>query len=134
MPKILIADDEAHVLRVTSMWLERHGHDVLEAPDGAAALGILERESVDMIISDMNMPGVDGVELARIVREERGIDVPLLLLTARCDQGKLAERVEPYRVHVYPKPFVPSRLVADIDRLLAAHGSAGGETEVTADR
>jgi CheY-like chemotaxis protein len=76
------------------MWLERHGYDVVEAPDGAAALEILDRESVDMIISDMNMPGIDGVELARIVREERGIDVPLLLLTARCDQGKLAERVE----------------------------------------
>lgn len=134
MPKILIADDEAHVLRVASLWLERHGYDVVEAPDGAAALEILDRESVDMIISDINMPGVDGVELARIVREERGIDVPLLLLTARCDQGELAARVEPYRVHVYPKPFVPSRLVADIDRLLAAHNSAGGETEVTVDR
>jgi CheY-like chemotaxis protein len=115
------------------MWLERHGYDVVEAPDGAAALEILDRESVDMIISDMNMPGIDGVELARIVREERGIDVPLLLLTARCDQGELAARVEPYRVHVYPKPFVPSRLVADIDRLLAAHSSAGGGTEVTVD-
>ena len=134
MPKILIADDEAHVLRVASLWLERHGYDVVEAPDGAAALEILDRESVDMIISDMNMPGVDGVELARIVREERGIDVPLLLLTARCDQGELAARVEPYRVYVYPKPFVPSRLVADIDRLLAAHSSAGGETEVTVGR
>jgi len=115
------------------MWLERHGYDVVEAPNGAAALEILDRESVDMIISDMNMPVVDGVELVRIVREEREIDVPLLLLTARCDQGELAERVEPYRVHVYPKPFVPSRLVADIDRLLAAHSSAGGATDVTVD-
>ena len=118
MPSILIAEDEAHILRILSMWLGRHGYDVLEASDGAAALKILDRQTVDLIISDMNMPIVDGLELIRTVREERGLDVPFLLLTARCDQNKLAETMEPYSVHLYPKPFVPSRLVADIDRLL----------------
>ena len=118
MPSILIAEDEAHILRILSMWLGRHGYDVLEASDGAGALKILDRQTVDLIISDMNMPIVDGLELIRTVREERGLDVPFLLLTARCDQNKLAETMEPYSVHLYPKPFVPSRLVADIDRLL----------------
>lgn len=118
MPSILIAEDEAHILRILSMWLGRHGYDVLEASDGAAALKILDRRTVDLIISDMNMPIVDGLELIRAVREERGLDVPFLLLTARCDQDKLAGTMGPYSVHLYPKPFVPSRLVADIDRLL----------------
>ena len=118
MPKILIADDEAYTVRVISMWLRQHGYDIVEASDGAQALEILNHQTVDLIISDMNMPGINGLELIRVVREERGIDVPFLLLTARCDQEKLSEQMEPYHVHLYPKPFVPSRLVADIDRLL----------------
>ncbi|MGB2985271.1 MAG: response regulator [Phycisphaerae bacterium] len=120
MPKILIAEDEAHILRVMSMWLGRHGYDVLEAGNGAAALDVLEREDVDIIISDMNMPVMDGLELVKAVRDQRGIDVPFLLLTARCDQDKLSKWLEPYHVQLYPKPFVPSRLVADIGRLLGA--------------
>ncbi len=118
MPRILIADDEAYIVRVISMWLRRHGYDILEASDGAMALDVLDSQTVDLIISDMNMPRIDGLELVRIVREERGLDVPFMLLTARCDQEKLFRQMEPYDVHLYPKPFVPSRLVADIARLL----------------
>ena len=125
MPKILIAEDEAHILRVMSVWLERHGHDILEASNGAEALEWLDRESVDMIISDMNMPRINGLGLVKAVREERGLNVPFMLLTARCDRNKLLETLQPYHVHLYLKPFVPSRLVADIDRMLAAVGVAG---------
>lgn len=118
MPKILIAEDEAHILRVMVLWLERHGYEVLEASNGRAALDLLDRESVDMIISDVNMPGMDGLELIKAVRDVRGIDVPVILITARCDRDKLSEQMETYRVRLYSKPFVPSRFVADIDRLL----------------
>ncbi len=120
MPTILIAEDEAHILRVMSMWLHRHGYHIIEAPNGAVALERLAREKVDMIISDMNMPRLDGLGLVRAVRNELRLQVPFLLLTARCDQESLAKKLEPYRVHLYPKPFVPSRLVADIDALLGA--------------
>lgn len=122
MPRILIAEDEAHVLRVISMWLKRHGYDVLEACNGAIALELLDHDEVDMIISDMNMPVMDGMALVRAVREDRGSKVPYMLLTARCDQEKIAEKLEPYDVHLYPKPFVPSRLVANVERLLRGQG------------
>ena len=118
MAKILIADDEAHILRVISMWLTRTGSEVLEARDGIEALAVIDRETVDLIVSDMNMPGLNGLEFARILREERRLRIPFLLLTARCDQDSLARLIEPYDLHLYPKPFVPSRLVADIERLL----------------
>ncbi len=120
MPTILIAEDEVHIMRVMTMWLVRHGFDVLEAPDGAVALDILERESVDLIVTDMNMPIVSGLTLIETVRNERGMDLPIMLLSARCDQSQLAMRLKPYGVRLYPKPFVPSRLVADISQLLAA--------------
>jgi two-component system chemotaxis response regulator CheY len=128
MPRILIAEDEAHILRVMALWLGRHGHEIIETPNGAVALQRLTDESVDLIISDMNMPLVSGLELVRVMRDERGSDVPIMLLTARCDQEKLSAQLGPYRVHLYPKPFVPSRLVHDIDRLLgvAAGPEKGG--------
>jgi len=120
VPRILIVEDEAHILRVMAIWLERHGHEVLEACNGAAALEMLRNQSVDLIISDMNMPVMDGLELIKAVREHLKIETPVLLLTARCDQEQLAQRMEPYSVRLYSKPFTPSRLVADIDRLLGA--------------
>ena len=125
MSTILIAEDEAHILRVLSMWLGRHGYDIVEANNGAIALDILGSQSVDMIISDMNMPVMDGLELAKGVREVLGIDVPFVLLSARCDQDKLAERAQPYGVCLYPKPFTPSRLVADVGQMLDAVGTGG---------
>jgi len=120
VPKILVVEDEAHILRVMSIWLTRHGHEVLEAANGHAALAMLDGADVDMIISDMNMPVLDGLGLVKEVRNKRALEVPFLLLTARCDQNMLTQQMRPYRVQVYPKPFVPSRLVADVDRLLGA--------------
>ncbi len=129
MPKILVVDDEAHIVRVLAIWLGRHAYDVIGASNGAVALDILERDSVDIIISDMNMPNIDGLELVRILREERDIDVPIMLLTARCDQQRIARQIRTHGVRVYPKPFVPSRLVADIDSMLSvAATAASGQT------
>lgn len=120
MARILMAEDEAHIMRLLSLWLGRHGHQVLEAADGAVALSLLDQQQVDLIICDMNMPVLDGAGLIKAVREERGLDMPILMVTARCDQAKLIKEMKPYNVTLYPKPFVPSRLVADIDRLLSA--------------
>ena len=127
MARILIVEDEAHIRRVMSMWLERHGHQILHAVDGVMALRVLEREEVDLIISDMNMPVLDGLGLIKAVREERRLEVPFLLVTARCDQSHLARRLAPYNVKLYPKPFVPSRLVADIESVLGLKAAWGDE-------
>ena len=63
---------------------------------------------------------MNGLELVKAVREKRKSNVPFLLLTARCDQQELAAELEPYDVRLYPKPFVPSRLVADVQEILNA--------------
>ena len=120
MARILMAEDEAHIARLVALWLGRHGHTIFEAPNGAVALELLDRETVDLIICDMNMPVLNGAGLVKAVREERGLDIPIMMVTARCDQAKLVSEMTPYNVTLYPKPFVPSRLVADIDKLLSA--------------
>ena len=119
MAKILVVEDEAHIARVMTMWLTRHGHEIVVAANGRLALDVLDREEVDLIISDMNMPILDGLGLAMAVRNERGLRMPILLVTARCDQRALATQLEPLNVKLCPKPFVPSRLVSDIEELLA---------------
>lgn len=120
MACILVVDDEVSVVRVLSIWLERNGHDVFTACNGPDALTHIETESIDLLITDMNMPCMDGVEIIKIVRDRIKKEIPIFLLTARCDQEKLVERLKQYSVHVYPKPFVPSRLVEEINRLLGA--------------
>ncbi len=118
MAKILVVDDDVHILRVLSMWLQRHGHEVVTARDGKSALATLDRETVHMIISDMNMPLLDGIGLAKEVRAKSGPALPILILSARCDQERLNEQLATYGVRVYPKPFLPSQLVVEINQLL----------------
>ena len=118
MAKILIADDDAHIVRVLSMWLQRHGHEVVTATNGEAALETIDGTSVDLIISDMNMPVLDGVGLAKAVRAKVGAAIPIIVLTARCDQERLNEQLAVYGVRVYPKPFLPSQFVLEINQLL----------------
>lgn len=121
---ILIAEDEVHIAHVLSIWLKRHGYEILQATNGAVALELLKCQPIDVVISDVNMPVLNGLELARAVRDDLGLAVPFLLLTARCDQLDLARQLEPYGVNIYPKPFRPSHLVAEIKRLLGAEDNA----------
>ena len=130
MAYILIAEDEAHIVRVLALWLSRHGHRVIEASNGQTALEAIDREPVELIISDMNMPVLDGLEFAKALREQKKVDIPFLMLSSRSDQARLADMVKSYGVTLYPKPFVPSRLVAEIDRLLEAPLSCGGRSEM----
>jgi CheY-like chemotaxis protein len=116
---ILVADDDAHIVRVMTIWLRRHGHHVVTAGNGREAVERLEEGAVDVIISDMNMPLLDGVGLAREVRTKLRSSVPILMLTARCDQERLTADLAPHSVRVLPKPFLPSQLVAEINSLLS---------------
>lgn len=118
MARILIADDDAHIARVMSIWLTRHGHEVVCASNGRKALELIRHKSVDLVISDMNMPELDGMGFVKQLREFVGSPVPVVILSARCDQQELIKALSAYHVTVYPKPFLPSYLVTEIDRLL----------------
>ena len=121
MASILIADDDAHIARVLGMWLERHGHRETIVGNGEAALRSLDQSPVDLVISDMNMPVLDGVGLVRALREQLGQGLPIVVLTARCDQEDLTQELAAFGAKVYPKPFLPSQLVVEINQLLGSH-------------
>ena len=124
MAKILITDDDAHIVRVMAIWLKRQGYDTITAHNGRDALDIVEQQQIDLVISDMNMPVLNGLELTREIRK-RGFDaIPIILLTARCDQDTLAKQLRVYNAQVAPKPFVPSQLVEQINELLGVANEA----------
>ena len=118
MARILVADDDAHIVRVMSIWLTRHGHEVLPVRNGREALDTLRMLPVDLVISDMNMPELDGIGFVKAVRENLCRELPIMLLTARCDQDRLGQVLEGYNVRIYSKPFLPSQIVSEINELL----------------
>lgn len=118
MARILIVEDDPHTLRVLSVWLTRHGHEVGEACNGLAAADRVIAQPFDLIVTDVNMPGMDGLELVRWLRHERVSPVPVILLTSRCDQSVLGEEFGRLDVRLHPKPFSPSQLVMEIEKRL----------------
>ncbi|HEY3242094.1 MAG TPA: response regulator [Phycisphaerae bacterium] len=120
MATILVADDDAHMVRLIAMWLSRNGHQVIEVTDGEMAQAALTAQAIDLVVSDVNMPKVDGIGLVRWVRAQLKSDIPIVLLSSRCDQSTMAAQVAGFGVRIHPKPFSPSRLMEEIARLLEA--------------
>lgn len=120
MARILITDDDAHIVRVMSIWLGRQGYEIMTARNGREALEVLEAGPIDLVLSDMNMPVLDGLGLTQEIRKRGMNDLPIILLTARCDQEHLATQLQEYRAQLAPKPFIPSQLVEQIGALLNA--------------
>ena len=119
MARILAVDDSAAMRQMVGITLAGAGHDVQQASDGTEALELAERQRFDLVITDVNMPKMDGITL---VRELRGLAnykfVPMLVLTTeataeRKQQGKAAGATG-----WLVKPFNPERLLATIAKVL----------------
>lgn len=110
MWKILVAEDDPHILRVICMWLSRQGHEVIEARNGVIALEQYQQHRPDVLVADVNMPGMDGLELIEHVMKQERIPRCVIMLTNRWDHREIRERLSVWGVHVLPKPFSPSKL------------------------
>ena len=110
MARIVVAEDDAHVIRLMTIWLTKAGHEVFEARNGEEAKAHLEARPIDCVVTDVNMPHCDGMQLVEWIRVEKGLDIPITMLSARCDQARLSEKLAEWDVNIHPKPFSPSRL------------------------
>ncbi len=119
MIKILVADDEPDVVEVINVGLKLNSPDweVLSADDGQQAVECFRREHPDLIILDMNMPNLSGLEACRIIRREN-IDVPIIFLTVRDDEIEKVRGLEAGADDYITKPFSPLELMARIRALL----------------
>jgi len=125
MTCVLIVDDDAHIRALARHYLEAAGLAVLEAADGEEALGLLASRSVQLVVLDLMMPGVDGWQLCRELRA--GSDVPILMLTAR---GESADKVAGFGLGAddyLVKPFDPPELVARVKALLRRYRIAASQ-------
>lgn len=85
-PHVLIVDDDPHTLEILSRWLAREGYTTTRADGGMACLTVLEREAVDVIVLDVMMPGMDGLQVCERLRaNEDWRAIPVMLLTAKDD-------------------------------------------------
>ena len=112
--RILVVDDDPEVRHVTASFLNTFGYRESEAPDGASAVTLLEQTRFDLVVADLAMPGMTGVELAAIVRT-RWADVPVLILTGHAEAIPI-----PPDLPVLRKPFESGDLAAEVSRLLTA--------------
>lgn len=120
MPKLIMtADDSASVRQMVSFTLKQGGYDVVEAVDGKDALNKLQTTKVDMLITDLNMPNLDGIGLIRGARALPACKfIPIVMLTTESQDSKKAEGKSAGATGWIVKPFKPEQLIAVVKKVL----------------
>lgn len=108
--KVLIVEDEQKIVDLLEAYLRKEGFQVVAARDGKLALSMARREKPDLVILDLNLPGMDGLEVCRTLRKES--DVPVIMLTARGEETDKLIGLELGADDYITKPFSPREVVA----------------------
>jgi DNA-binding response OmpR family regulator len=123
MAKILVVDDEVKILKMVSDYLEAVGFEVTGAPDGITALKKYRETEFDLIVLDFMMPGIDGIDVIRRIREDSS--VPIVMLTARAEENDKLMGLEIGADDYIVKPFSMKELAARIRAVLRRAGKGG---------
>jgi two-component system alkaline phosphatase synthesis response regulator PhoP len=116
MKKILVVDDESRITRLAHDYLEHAGFAVVTAADGPAALQVFRAEKPDLVVLDLGLPGLDGLDVTRALRKDS--NVPVIMLTARGEEADKLVGLELGADDYMTKPFSPRELVARVRALL----------------
>ncbi len=122
MTRVLVVDDDSTVREVVVSYLKAEGYDVSEAADGETALATIEREHPDLIVLDIMLPGVDGLEVCRRVRTTS--EVPIIMLTALGSESDRVIGLELGADDYLTKPFSPRELVLRVGSVLRRAGES----------
>lgn len=126
MTRVLVVDDDPHIRELVGHFLRLEGFVVVEAVDGLDAMNILDEAKPDLIILDIMMPGMDGWELCRQLREQT--ELPLLMLTAKGEPSQIVKGFELGTDDYLVKPFDPMVLVARVKALLKRYRIMSSQT------
>src|SRR5512143_561773 len=113
---ILVVDDEARIVKLARDYLEKAGFHVQTGSDGTSALAAARRERPDLIVLDLMLPGMDGLDITRALRRES--DVPIIMLTARVEEADRLIGLELGADDYITKPFSPRELAARVRTVL----------------
>lgn len=115
---VLVVDDEPTIAEVVARYFDRAGYRTHRAGDGPSAMRMAEEVSPDLIVLDIMLPGFDGIEVMRRLHERPGEPVPVILLTARSEEGDRLAGLRRGADDYVVKPFSPAELVARADAVL----------------
>ncbi len=133
MQKILVCDDDKQIVEAISIYLTGEGFQVLKAYDGYDALDIMEKETVDLLIIDVMMPGLDGIRTTLKIREKSS--VPIIILSAKSEDNDKILGLNIGADDYLTKPFNPLELVARVKSQLRRYTQLGklGESAPASD-
>jgi two-component system, OmpR family, response regulator ResD len=123
---ILVVDDEASVVEVVSLYLKREGFTVRTARDGRQALAAINERPPALVILDLMLPQIDGMDILRRLRGEGQPDIPVIMLTARSQETDRIYGLELGADDYVTKPFSPAELVARVKAVLRRSQPGGG--------
>ncbi|MCF6095877.1 response regulator transcription factor [Thermovorax subterraneus] len=129
--KILVVDDEPFIVELVKFNLESAGYEVITASDGHEALKLIEKEHPNLIILDIMLPGIDGMEICRALRfKMQTKDIPVILLTAKTGEIDKVLGLEMGADDYITKPFSPRELVARVKAVLRRTDKRDGSREL----
>jgi DNA-binding response OmpR family regulator len=121
---ILVVDDDPKIVQLVRTYLEREGFRVVAAPDGRLAVDRFREHDPALIVLDLMLPELDGLEVCRVVREES--QVPIVMLSARSSVADRIQGINEGADDYLPKPFSPAELVARVKAVLRREPGEGG--------
>jgi DNA-binding response OmpR family regulator len=128
MPTILIVEDEPELVKVLRSYLEQAGYNVLTAYRGDSGLSSWEHKRPDLVILDLNLPGLDGLEVARQIR--RKADTPIIMVTARVEETDRLIGLEIGADDYITKPYSPREVVARVRAVLRRSSAAPAVSQI----
>lgn len=114
---VLVVEDDPEIVKLVSLYLKRDGHEVVTANNGSEGLRLVRESRPDLVILDLMLPGLDGMEICRILRDE-GSRVPIIMLTALVQEENLLQGLDLGADDYIPKPFSPKELAARVRAVL----------------
>jgi DNA-binding response OmpR family regulator len=131
--RILVAEDEADVLQLINLALQRAGFEVLKAEDGATAVRLAREHGPALIVMDIMMPGMTGLEACRLLKQDsRTMRIPVVMLTAKAEEVDRIVGLELGADDYVTKPFSPRELVLRIQAILRRFSDVSSGSELLA--
>lgn len=127
-PRVLVAEEDRAVSETLAEALRREGYDVEVRQNGNAVLEVANRNEADLLVIDLNLPGMDGLEVTRTLRA-RGNDVPVLAVGARAEEVDIVVGLDAGADDYVAKPFRLAELLARVRALLRRRGTVAGQEE-----
>ncbi|HKO57365.1 MAG TPA: response regulator transcription factor [Thermoanaerobaculia bacterium] len=131
MKTVLVVDDEPRIAEIAGDYLRHAGFEVITADDGVRALDAVRGRRPDLVILDLGLPRMDGIDVARAIRHES--DLPIIMLTARVEEEDRLRGLEIGADDYMAKPFSPRELVARVRAVLRRSAPRDGEALRIAD-